>query len=193
MDIILASTSPRRKELLTLIGLDFSSTSGNVDEILDYSLPLEKMIEKLAYEKAEAVAKNIMGDFLVIGADTIVEVDGKVLGKPIDQNDAKEMLTLLSGRRHNVITGVSIISTSDKYKSISFFEKTEVKFKPLTKKEINNYIDTGECMDKAGSYAIQGIGTMLVEGIYGCYTNVVGLPIPLLMKKLSKHYGIKKI
>lgn len=193
MQVILASTSPRRKELLELIELDFKIITKNTEEILDDSLVLPSRIEKVAYDKAFPVAKELDAGFVVIGADTIVEVDGKVLGKPKDKKDAEEMLTLLSGRKHNVITGVALIPTQNLDKAIMFHELTEVKFKKLSKEEIANYISTGESFDKAGSYAIQGIGTLIVEGIYGCYTNVVGLPIPLLMSKLAKHFNIRKI
>lgn len=193
MEIILASSSPRRKELLKLVGLDFQIANSNIDEILDESLVLEKRIEKIAYEKADAIAKNLVGDLLVIGADTVVEIDGEILGKPKDKEDAKEMIKKLEGKIHNVITGVAIIPTENKYKPITFHEKTQVKFRALTKKEIVSYVDSGESLDKAGAYAIQGVGTMIVEAIYGCYTNVVGLPIPLLMKKLAKHYNFKRL
>lgn len=195
MQIILASSSPRRKELLELIQLDFKIITKNTEEVLDDSLALPSRIEKVAYEKALPVAKELSEsiDFVVIGADTIVEVDGKVLGKPKDKEDAEEMLNLLSGRKHSVITGVALIPTNNIDQPVMFHEITEVKFKKLTKEEISNYIATGESFDKAGSYAIQGIGTLMVEGIYGCYTNVVGLPVPLLTKKLAEHFNIRKI
>lgn len=195
MQIILASSSPRRKELLELIQLDFKIITKNTEEVLDDSLALPSRIEKVAYDKAFPVAKDLFGngDFVVIGADTIVEVDGKVLGKPKDKEDAEQMLNLLSGRKHSVITGVALIPTKNIQDAVMFHEITEVKFKKLTKEEIANYIATGESFDKAGSYAIQGIGTLMVEGIYGCYTNVVGLPIPLLTKKLAEHFDIRKI
>lgn len=195
MQIILASSSPRRKELLELIQLDFKIITKNTEEVLDDSLALPSRIEKVAYDKALPVATDLFenGDFVVIGADTIVEVDGKVLGKPKDREDAEQMLNLLSGRKHSVITGVALIPTKNIKDSVMFHEITEVKFKKLTKEEIANYIATGESFDKAGSYAIQGIGTLMVEGIYGCYTNVVGLPIPLLTKKLAEHFDIRKI
>lgn len=190
MKLVLASASPRRKELLELVGATFDIIAGNIEEIIDESLPLTQKIEKLALQKAEAVAKDLSGDFVVIGADTIVELDGEILGKPQNIDDAKRMIRNLSGKSHNVITAIALIPTNDKYKPITTHQVTPVKFKELSEKEIENYVNYGESMDKAGAYAVQGFGVLIIEGVYGCYTNVVGLPIPLLNKTLKEHFDM---
>jgi septum formation protein len=191
MKIVLASASPRRKELLTLIGLEFVIKPANIAENFDESLPLVKKVEKLAGEKAEDIVKTLEGDYLVLAADTIVEIDGKILGKPKDHEDAKGMLRLLSGKEHNVITAIALIPTFPGYPRVITHEITKVKFKELSEREIENYVAGGEPMDKAGAYAIQGTGVMIVEGIAGCYTNVVGLPVPLLTKILAREFNIR--
>lgn len=193
MEIILASASPRRKELLELINLNFKIQASNLDEVIDESLPLEKKIEKLSHQKAFDIAMKNQGDYLVIGADTIVELDGEILGKPKDKSDAERMLKLLSGKEHNVITAITIIDTKNPDNFISTHEKTRVKFIDLTQEKIDKYIESGEPMDKAGAYAIQGLGVMFVSGITGCYTNVVGLPIPLITNILEKNFNIKTL
>ncbi|MFN4149758.1 MAG: Maf family protein [Candidatus Sericytochromatia bacterium] len=190
MKLVLASASPRRKELLELVGATFDIIAGNIEEIIDESLPLTQKIEKLALQKAEAVAKYLSGDFIVIGADTIVELDGEILGKPQNIDDAKRMIRNLSGKSHNVITAIALIPTNNKYKPITTHQVTPVKFKELSEKEIENYVNYGESMDKAGAYAVQGFGVLIIEGVYGCYTNVVGLPIPLLNKTLKEHFNL---
>ncbi|MFN8576233.1 MAG: Maf family protein [Candidatus Sericytochromatia bacterium] len=192
MNIILASASPRRKELLELINLSFTIQSSNIDEIIDETLSLEKKIEKLSYQKAYDISLKNKGNNLIIGADTIVELNNEILGKPKDKNDASRMLNLLSGKEHNVITAITLIDTSND-KFISTHEKTKVKFIELNQDKINKYIDSGEPMDKAGAYAIQGLGVMFVKSISGCYTNVVGLPIPLLTNILEKEFNIKPL
>jgi septum formation protein len=190
MKLVLASASPRRKELLELVGAKFEIIAGNIEEIIDESLSLTQKIEKLALQKAEAVAQNLYGDFVVIGADTIVELDGEILGKPQNIDDAKRMIRNLSGKSHNVITAIALIPTNTKYKVITTHQVTPVKFKELSEKEIENYVSYGESMDKAGAYAVQGFGVLIIEGIYGCYTNVVGLPIPLLNKTLKENFDM---
>lgn len=190
MKLVLASASPRRKELLELVGAKFEIIAGNIEEIIDESLPLTQKIEKLALQKAEAVSQNLYGDFVVIGADTIVELDGEILGKPQNIDDAKRMIRNLSGKSHNVITAIALIPTNTKYKPITTHQVTPVKFKELSEKEIENYVNYGESMDKAGAYAVQGFGVLIIEGIYGCYTNVVGLPIPLLNKTLKENFDM---
>ncbi|MBC7472832.1 MAG: septum formation inhibitor Maf [Candidatus Sericytochromatia bacterium] len=192
MKIVLASASPRRKELLGLIKLEFEIIPSKIDEILDQSLPVNQQIEKISFEKANDIAQKMNQDCVVIGADTVVEINGKILGKPIDQDDAKKMLKMLSGNTHRVITGVSIINTKDNF-VVTDHQITEVKFRDLTEEEIDNYVNSGEPMDKAGSYGIQGLGVMIVEGIKGCYTNVVGMPIPLLTKILNEKFSIKTL
>lgn len=190
MEIILASASPRRKELLELINLKFKIQASNIEEIMDDSLPLEKRVEKLSYQKALDIANKNKGDYLIIGADTIVEVDGEILGKPKDKLDAFRMLKLLMGRDHNVITAITLIDTKNPDNYISTHEKTKVRFSALSDNKINKYIESGEPMDKAGAYAIQGLGVMFVRNIDGCYTNVVGLPIPLITNILENKFGI---
>ena len=193
MEIILASASPRRKELLELINVKFKIQASNIDEILDDRLNLEDKIEDLSYQKASSIADTVSGDFLVIGSDTVVEIDGEILGKPKDKADAKRMLQLLSGKDHQVITAICLIPTNDKNNSVKTHEKTKVKFIQLTEEQIDKYIESGEPMDKAGAYAIQGLGVMFVKSISGCYTNVVGLPIPLLTGILENKYNFKLI
>lgn len=181
-DIILASASPRRRELMALAGLDFTVRTAPTDETVDPSLTPEQTVCFLARKKALAVAAQAK-DEVVIGADTVVEIDGKILGKPSDYDEAFEMLSSLSGRSHNVFTGVCIVK--DGRESV-FFEKTEVTFYTLTPDEIDAYIKTGDCFDKAGGYGVQSRGCTLVRKIDGDYFNVVGLPIAPLCRKLKE-------
>lgn len=176
--MILASKSPRRKELLSLITDKFEIKSADVDETLPEGITPGEAVEYLSKIKAEPFNN---GSDTVIGADTVVAVDGKILGKPTDRKNAFEMLKTLSGRYHSVFTGVTII-TADKTQTFSV--ETKVKFFDLTDEEINDYIATGECDDKAGAYGIQGKGALLVEKIEGDYFNVVGLPVSRLNKCL---------
>lgn len=193
MKIILASASPRRKELLELINLKFEVQSSNIEEIIDESLPLEKKIEKLSYQKAYDIAIKNKGNNLIIGADTVVEINGDILGKPKDKQDAERMLKLLSGSEHDVITAITLIDGNNPENYISTHEKTKVRFIELNQEKIDKYIESGEPMDKAGAYAIQGLAVMFVKSIDGCYTNVVGLPIPLLTQVLEKEFNIKPL
>lgn len=178
--IILASASPRRKQLLEQAQLKFSISTSTVDENVDETLLPKQVVEQLALRKANDVSLD-HEDCVVIGADTIVSINGTILGKPKDETDATEMLRLLSGDDHEVYTGVAIIS---KEKTIVFHEKTLVSFWELTEAEIAEYLATGEPFDKAGSYGIQGIGALLVKKIYGCYFNVVGLPLARTVREL---------
>lgn len=182
MSIILASASPRRKELFSKITEDFKIIVSNVDETVPDDIYLDCIPEYLASIKAEDVARNYMSD-IVIGCDTAVFLDGKMLGKPVDKEDAYRMLSSLSGKTHYVITGCCI---KRGYEKVSFSVKTEVEFFKLTKKEIEEYIETSESFDKAGSYGIQGKGTLLVKKINGDYFNVVGLPVSELSRQLKK-------
>ncbi|MGN1329661.1 MAG: Maf family protein [Eubacterium sp.] len=177
--IILASKSPRRKELLSIITEDFVIKTANVDETLPESISPDKAVEYLSKIKAEPF-KNKKDT--VIGADTVVAIDGKILGKPKDKADAFSMLRILSGKEHSVFTGVTVIKNN---KSKTFSVETRVKFFELTDEEINTYISTGEPFDKAGAYGIQGKGSLLVEKIDGDYFNVVGLPVSKLAKALN--------
>ena len=180
--IILASASPRRKELLEKLDLDFSVCPADIDESL---LPDEDAAMyplRTAVQKAMAVAKTTE-DALVIAADTVVAVDDDILGKPRDEAEAKGMLQRLSGREHIVITGIGVVDTASG-RTLSATEQTIVYFHPLRDEEIDAYIATGECMDKAGSYGIQGKGSLLVRKIDGDYFNVMGLPLSRLYRLL---------
>lgn len=176
--IILASKSPRRKELLSLITEDFIIKTADVDESLPKGIQPDKAVEYLSRIKAEPFDN---GTDTVIGADTVVAIDGRILGKPKNRDDAFNMLKMLSARAHSVFTGVTVIRPDQ---SITFSVETKVKFFDLTDEEINRYINTDEPYDKAGAYAIQGKGSLLVEKIDGDYFNVVGLPISTLNKYL---------
>ena len=183
MDIILASQSPRRKELLGQMGLrGFKVTSPEVDETVDEHLPPAQVVEELSRRKAMAVARHADGDDLIIAADTVVALEGAVLGKPADQREAFAMLTALSGNRHYVYTGLTVIQGD---RVVTQHECTTVTFRELEPEEISHYIATGEPMDKAGAYGIQGLGAMLVSGMEGDYFNVVGLPIFRLSRILA--------
>lgn len=180
--IILASKSPRRQELLKYITEDFESIPSNEEEICPDDLPLEKCAEYLAKIKAQSILKD-HSDSIVIGSDTVVLADNRLLGKPHSRQEAFDMLSLLSGRVHKVITGCCICS-EDKIESFS--QVTSVEFYPLSEKEINDYIDTREPFDKAGGYGIQGKGAFLVKEIVGDYYNVMGLPVALVNRKLKE-------
>lgn len=193
--IILASNSPRRKELLQNMGIDFEVIPDNTPEPMDARLLPCDMVKMLAKFKGENVLMSLYDweeDAIIIAADTVVSVDDTILGKPKSKDDAFEMLKLLSGRCHNVYTGVYVTEKSSK-KSANFYEKTEVFFKSLDITEINDYINSGEPMDKAGSYGIQNLGSLFVEKINGDYFNVVGLPVCRLGKVLAMDFGIKFI
>lgn len=187
-EIILASTSPRRAELLRQIGLNFSIMPSDIEESIDATLPPEEFASRLAWDKAMNIAEKIASSSqkgaLVIGADTIVVKDG-ILGKPLNDADAFQMIKSMEGNWHQVITGVTVIDSTD-LKGIRSFEETRVKMRPLSDVEINAYIKTGESTDKAGAYGIQGMGAVLVEKIEGCYFNVVGLPLTRLSQILNQ-------
>jgi len=189
MRIILASSSPRRKELLSQVGMVFEVIPSKFEES-KVELPVSKLAEYFAYMKGSDVAKSITGEALVIGSDTIVYLEG-IMGKPRNSKDASDMLRKLSGRQHLVISGLSIINTSTG-ESLTQHEITRVKMKELGDDEITAYIDTGEPVDKAGAYAIQGMGSLFVEGIEGDYFNVVGLPL-FRLGKMLQHFGLKLI
>lgn len=178
--VILASESPRRREILSSIGLNYIAHSAFVDETFDQSLSIEKAVEQIALRKAEAVLPTYPNN-VIIGADTIVVVDDEVLGKPSNDEEAYRMLKRLSGRTHRVLSGVAIIS---KDKQELFYEETKVTFYDLSEEMIHKYIATKECKDKAGAYGIQGKGCILVKEISGDYYNVVGLPIASLYRRL---------
>ncbi|MFJ7727104.1 Maf family protein [Neobacillus sp. NPDC097160] len=181
-NLILASSSPRRKELLENLHLTFAISSSEVDESFDPALTPEDVVMELAERKAQAVFQKNQ-DAFVIGSDTIVALNGRILGKPADEAEAISMLKSLSGQQHDVFTGVSILSPES---STTFFEKTEVWFWELTDDEIKAYVQTGEPLDKAGAYGIQQLGSMLVKKINGDYFAVVGLPVARTIRELKK-------
>lgn len=185
MKIILASSSPRRVQLLKQIGLIFDIFPVELDEQqFDYTNP-HCLVRNLALAKALIAAKAFTSvEGVSIGADTIVMLEGKIIGKPKTAKEAREILTGLSGKFHEVITGIALVSL-DGQKQVVDSVSTRVKFRNLTSLEIDGYIKTGEPMDKAGAYGIQGKGALLVEQINGCYYNVVGLPISRLMEILA--------
>ncbi len=189
-NIYLASSSPRRKELLTQVGIDFIVISPQCDESADIELP-DELVEEFSRRKSlaglEMIKKmpDVPTDSIVIGADTVVAYDGIILGKPKDDINAFNMLKMLSGNTHEVYTGVTL-TYLDGRAPVTFSERTEVTFYELTDKEIEDYISTTEPMDKAGSYGIQGYGATLVEKIHGDYFNIVGLPIARLARMLRK-------
>ena len=180
-NLILASASPRRKELLGLAGFSFEVITADVDEVLDASLSASELVMSLAFQKASAVAAEHKQS-TVIGADTVVVLDGKVLGKPHSDAQAKAMLSDLSGRTHEVYTGVCLIKGDKVHK---FFECTKVTFWQLEEELIEAYVASGDCNDKAGSYGIQGNGCVLVKGIEGDYFNVVGFPVSRFCREIK--------
>ena len=184
--IILASASPRRRELLTQIGLDFDVVVSETEEKITSTEPA-KVVEELSAQKAEAVWEKLatITDIIVLGADTVVACDGKILGKPADTEAAVAMLTMLQGRGHEVYTGVTILyEQNGERKTLTFHEKTTVHFYPMTDAQIREYVATGDPMDKAGSYGIQGFCARYIRGIEGDYNNVVGLPVGRVYQEL---------
>lgn len=187
--IILASASPRRRELLEQIGAVFEVCPSNAEEIMTSSVPREA-VQELSRCKGSEVFERTSGDVLVIGADTVVAFQDSILGKPADAAMARDMLLRLQGNTHQVYTGVTLlIRQSGTVTQKSFYEKTEVVFYPMTGEEIDAYVRTGEPMDKAGAYGIQGKSAVFVEKIDGDYSNVVGLPLARLYQEL-KQMGI---
>lgn len=180
--VILASASSRRKEMLEEIGLSFKVCPAHVEEKLDENLSVEEAISHIAYAKANDVFQQHT-DAVVIACDTMVCIDGKALGKPRNQDDARKMLKMLSGKTHQVISGVSIITDEE---VTIFHEVTDVTFYKLTEDSIQAYLSTDEPYDKAGGYGIQGKGKLFVKEIKGDYYNVVGLPIAKVYQKLME-------
>ena len=181
MEIILASASPRRQELLGYVFKSFVCKPANVDETLPENIMPMESAEMLAVKKAKFIA-NENSDALVIGCDTVVIYENEIFGKPTDEMDAKRMLEMLSGKTHYVVTGVALFY---KGKSVSFSERTSVKFYDLTECEMLDYIATGQPMDKAGAYGIQDKNFLPVKSIEGDYFNVVGLPIARLKREVE--------
>lgn len=181
-NIILASSSPRRKDILKLLKLSYEIIVRQVDESIEASLTPAKNVEILALRKAKAVAQELDSG-IIIAADTVVVKDNLILGKPQSTTQAIEMLKFLSGSVHEVWTGVAVLATDGRQEVFS--ERTEVTLKVLTEDDIDGYINTGEPMGKAGSYAAQGLGSVLVKSINGCFFNVVGLPVYRLAEVLK--------
>lgn len=202
MEIILASASPRRRELLAQIGLKFRICISDAEEIVTKNKP-EDIVMELSEKKAEAVTERLvsggasdiagaeisLGDLLVIGADTLVFLDGEQMGKPSDASGAFSMLSRLQGCCHQVYTGVTLLTIGDGKERgrKAFYEKTQVEFYPMSEEEIWEYIGSGEPMGKAGAYGIQGIGGKYVKRIEGDYNNVVGLPVARLYQELKRY------
>ncbi|SEM67289.1 nucleoside triphosphate pyrophosphatase [Paenibacillus sp. OV219] len=195
--LVLASSSPRRQELVASLGLSLPVLilSSDADESTPQNWSPAMIVEQLGLRKARASAELLSSEAnkssLIIGADTIVVLDGKVLGKPSDKNDAIRMLTALEGRQHEVYTGVALIEPATSCELV-YHRMTRVTMKQLGEERIRRYVDSGEPLDKAGSYGIQGLGATMVERIDGCYFNVVGLPLSLLSDMLDE-FGINVI
>lgn len=188
MNIILASKSPRRRALLEQMGVrNFRIVTPDIDEHMDRELPPAELVRRISEEKARAVAAHAGADTIVIAADTVVALDGAVLGKPADEEEAFRMLSLLSGNRHQVYTGLTVLRGEQAF---SVWEETAVTFRSLTGEEIERYIATGEPMDKAGAYGIQGRGALLVERIDGDFFNVMGLPL-LRLSRMLERFGLR--
>ena len=184
--IVLASSSPRRRELLESVGIEFVVISPETDEsCIDGESP-DGFALRLSAEKAKSVSRGIQAEAVVIGADTVVVVDGDILGKPADEQEAVSMLTMISGREHRVLTAFSLVKPVS-YVLHSEIVETVVSVKNLAASEIEGYIKTGEPMDKAGAYGIQGIGAFMIREIRGSYTNVVGLPLVEVLEALKLH------
>ncbi len=194
--VILASGSPRRLELLRQVGIEPEVEPSHVEEVITSTIP-DQVVMELSRQKAEDIAKlHASEDAVVIGADTVVAYDGKILGKPKDKEDAVRMIRMLQGHIHQVYTGVTLVfcgklsgESSDAVDKITFSEKTDVHVCPMTEEQIHAYVETGEPMDKAGAYGIQGYFAAWVEGISGDYNNVVGLPVGRVYRTMLEHLG----
>ena len=187
MSLILASASPRRKELLQRMGLEFRVCLAQHDETMDPQKDPAREVQRVSLLKAEAVRTLCGEEDVIIAADTVVVCEGLVMGKPASQEEAVAMLSRLSGREHQVITGLSVLQ-GERAESVSV--TTTLRFRPLHEEEIRAYVATGEPMDKAGAYGIQGMASVFVEGLYGDYYNVMGLPVCTLTTIL-RSFGIK--
>lgn len=183
-DLILASTSPRREQLLASMGIPFDIHPSNVPEVHRPGELPEDYVARLSRDKADAIAKQHHTRW-VIGADTTVLLDDELLEKPKDREDALRILRTLSGRTHMVYTGVTLVNRERGYSETRVGE-SEVRMLTLSEEDIARYVDTGEPMDKAGAYAVHGIGAMFIDSIHGSYTNVVGLPLALLFQMLRR-------
>jgi len=187
MRIILASTSPRRRELMDLMGLRYEILAPEGEEVFDPALSPQNLVQHLARQKGENVAARTDGDALVIAADTVVALGSRILGKPRDRTDAIAMLASLSGRVHSVFTGVCMFGQG---KIVVDSEETLVHMRPLSEAEIAAYVDSGEPMDKAGAYGIQGRASLFIPRIEGDYFNVMGFPVCRIGQMLAAHFGL---
>lgn len=190
--IILASGSPRRRELLAQIGLEFTVLPSKKEEVRRFSDPKE-LVEDLSRQKAEDIASQAEPGTIVIGSDTVVALDGEILGKPRDEEDAAAMLLRLQGRAHEVFTGVTIYQkgeTPGQDETFTFSERTLVRVYPMSEEEIRRYVATGDPLDKAGAYGIQGMFAAFVEGIEGSFYNVMGLPVGRLYQEMRERAGL---
>lgn len=185
MKLILASASPRRAQILRDAGISFSVLSSAVDETPYPNESPQQMVQRIADAKAELVAARAVGPAILVAADTVVVLDGQMLGKPRSTDDARRMLELFSGRTHSVVTGVTVIRLPEMERR-QFVETTLVTFAPLSRDEISRYLSTDEPYDKAGAYAIQGYAGRYIPRIEGCYFNVVGLPLARLIATLQE-------
>ncbi len=194
MKFILASKSPRRREILENLGLDFRIVTSEADESYVPGTAPSDVVMTLSARKAAAVKAHLekegedLSDTVIIAADTVVSASDEILGKPKDKEDSERMLRLLNGSEHSVLSGITVIYNGS---SASAYEETFVRFSQMSEKEIKWYAASGEPDDKAGAYAIQGYASMWVEGIDGCYFNVVGLPVACLRKLLLRVFGIR--
>lgn len=186
--IILASGSPRRKELLLQIGIVPEIIVSHVEEKITSDIPAE-VVMSLAEQKAVDVAKEMPEGTVILGSDTVVAADGNILGKPKSHEEAYEMIRRLAGRSHQVYTGVCLVKKGPEGEAdtvVSFYDETDVNVSPMTEKEIREYADSEEPMDKAGSYAVQGFFARYIDGLKGSYANVMGLPVHLVYQELKK-------
>jgi len=181
--LVLASSSPRREELLKRLGLNFTIVPSKINEDIEGLAP-DLLVQELARAKAEEVAE-LVEDTVIIAADTVVVNNNGIIGKPEDKNEAREMLKCLQGKCHTVFSGIAVLSTEEG-RSLVDVDRTEVFLRQMDEQEINEYVDTGEPLDKAGSYGIQGFGGIFVEKINGSYFTVMGLPIHKLALMLKK-------
>ena len=184
--IVLASKSPRRQELLHLLGVEFKILTQNTDETMDPALPPEDEVRRVSACKAQSVATLVSPGDIIISADTVVVLDGRVMGKPDSEDDAVQMLTALSGRTHRVMTGLTVRQDS---RTESVTVTTEITFRSLSDREIRAYVKSGEPMDKAGAYGIQGGASVFVRHLNGDYFNVMGLPVCTLTE-LLRSFGV---
>ncbi|MGM9940589.1 MAG: Maf family protein [Bulleidia sp.] len=185
--IILASASPRRRELMEKVGFPFICIPADIDETIYDEYTIEENVENIAFRKARAI-HELYPDCIAVGSDTMVVLDEEiVLGKPENREDAKRMLRMLEGRTHQVMTGLSLVSDNRRYFNVSV---SDVTFSHMSEEEIEEYVNSGECDDKAGAYGIQGLGGRYIESIQGDYYSIMGLPVNLLYEELKKNLSL---